>query len=1317
MLSSDTGEIVSERLWERPEVCRVGTLKGRLTATCGVEPRPPCRWESSAQAMALTEFDFDLFANPYDAFAAIDSARTRRIRVPGPWQLAPGVDDRPVYTNIRYPIEISHPPRMPVDNPAAVYSRTVPRRKDGGRRRAVLHVGAADSCAYVRIDRKWVAFWKDSRLPAEVDVPDGEGDDVLLQILVIKWSDGSYLEDQDAWSFSGLIRDVYLLFPPKSSSIFDLWWAVTDNMCLEVHVEIEREEEERAGRIEITVEETGEVPIVSEDNEEAGRVVGSCSINMRRKDQDREEIVAIISGVDSWKFWSAENPFLYTVRARLVLNDEVVQCESVYAARRDIEIVDGVLKVNRRRLVVAGVNRHETCPRRGGPSVSRVDAENDVVLLKKGNFNAVRTAHYPHSPAFLAACDRGGLYVVDEANIETHGMSPYPGYLADHASWRQAFHERFTRMILRDRSHPSIFAWSLGNEAGYGKWHKELAAESRRIDPSRLVHYEPATWDASSCTEATDLLCPMYARIRECETLLEKRPDLPLVLCEYCHAMGNSCGNLDKYWNAFLTEPRLQGGFIWDMCDQGVVVNHAGDDASSSFWGYGGDFGELPTDGTFCVNGLLLPDRSPKPTWYEAVAAQRPFGDLEMVGADVHIRKVRVEDLDFSWSVTINGVEIASESAAALTTRGKRSNEEQLLDFYEPYVLRIDMSQHRRTSGQQECWLSVTGHLPYDRPWAPKGFEVGTAELEISTYVPVAGDDERNASPRESSKKRLSVEVDPVTSLPMRALCSERQQDLLSSSSSSSGQSSEVAVFLDNLVLETEVGYGDLGTRGRLGYEGKRVTVAGRTCWGRSLSAHANSRLTIDLSRAAIQEACGREARRLTRLKVSAALNDDAEQIPLVFSIHCNGKIVFTNEAEPLSKRGEIREIDVDAEPMFGHAIQLVVESMWGTVHKAHAVWLDPAVYCETSCAGDSDDSHRYSRGPVRLCFERAPTDNDRGGYLTFWQAAGLHEPLFLESAVKQEDGWSMLTLRPRNVDVALLRLAAKLDDRFLRHNDWEGRLKSPKLKKFAHAYAAANRFAHAESSSESIVRIWRLEVVPCTTHSSGQAVSAAQADSVAASTDEGEDDEFLPFVDDAPLCTKCRVRTIVSDDGFEVQVANLMFLSSSPHVRWPRTLPRIGIVVKLAPGSIGRCRWLGRGPGETYPDRKLAGGHGLFSVTNLDLLHTPYLRPSTCGNRTDTRRVFLDSGLEIDSEKPFDFSLTKFSTTELSRAAHQHELLLDPGDDLRDVLYLHLDAEMMGVGGDDSWTACVHDEFLVKPPTTKDPFAFAFRFRASSYK
>lgn len=354
--------------------------------------------------------------------------------------------------------------------------------------------------------------------------------------------------------------------------------------------------------------------------------LGTQAIDERGNYTDRTHLNLRVT---SPLLWSAEQPTLYRAVVSLLNSEQkLIEAEAYDVGFRQVAVHQGQLKVNGKAVLIRGVNRHEHHPQTG-QAIDEESMLQDIILMKQHNFNAVRCSHYPNHPLWYRLCDRYGLYVVDEANIETHGMQPM-GRLADDPQWFSAFSERVTRMVQRDRNHPCIIIWSLGNESGHGATHDALYRWIKSNDPTRPVQYE----GGGANTAATDIVCPMYARVDEDQPFpavpkwsIKKwigLPDesRPLILCEYAHAMGNSFGGFARYWQAFREHPRLQGGFVWDWVDQSLIRN---DENNQPYWAYGGDFGDTPNDRQFCMNGLVFPDRSPHPSLYEAQCAQQFF--------------------------------------------------------------------------------------------------------------------------------------------------------------------------------------------------------------------------------------------------------------------------------------------------------------------------------------------------------------------------------------------------------------------------------------------------------------------------------------------------------------------------------------------------------------------------------------------------------------------------------------------------------------------------------------------------------------------
>ncbi|MCA9256634.1 MAG: DUF4981 domain-containing protein, partial [Phycisphaerales bacterium] len=466
----------------------------------------------------------------------------------------------PIYTNANYPWGPADPPHIPEDNnPVSSYRRTFTLPASWQTRHTLLRFEGVESAVYVWINGERVGFSKGSRTDAEFDITrflkPGEN---LLAVEVYRWSDGSYLEDQDFWRLSGIFRNVYLL------SVGDLHiWDVDARPCLDDALR------DATLNVDVMLRDFGaesqEGSISAELLDADGNSVVSMQVGAVEVRPDQLRVVNLRADIRSPKQWSAESPALYqlllTLRDR---NNSVIECVSTRIGFRRVEIRDGELLVNGRAVLFKGVNRHEHDPDHGH-TISRESMINDILLMKRNNINAVRTCHYPNDPMWYDLCDEYGVYLIDEANIESHGMGYGDRSLAKNPLWLAAHMDRTRRMVERDKNHPSVVIWSLGNEAGFGSNFEATSAWIRRRDPSRPVHYERAGDDP-----ATDIICPMYARPEYLDSYSSKPQQRPLILCEYSHAMGNSNGGLWDYWNLIYSRKHLQGGFIWDWVDQSL---------------------------------------------------------------------------------------------------------------------------------------------------------------------------------------------------------------------------------------------------------------------------------------------------------------------------------------------------------------------------------------------------------------------------------------------------------------------------------------------------------------------------------------------------------------------------------------------------------------------------------------------------------------------------------------------------------------------------------------------------------------------------
>ena len=506
------------------------------------------------------------------ATAVADWEKTARILVPGCWQLQ-GDYDPPLYSNVTYPIAKDAPrvTKEPADkgwtacvhrNPVGLYTTTFRRPWRWWFRRTILHFDGVSSAFRVRVNGRDAGYSEDSRLPAEFDLTPhlkifGEN---TLEVEVYKHCDGTYLEDQDFWRLSGIFRDVYLVSERKDAP-FDLV------------VETQLSDDLKSGKFIV--------------RDEKGNVL---------KVRDVSEV----------KLWSSEFPYVYMTPIEQKWGWWIfggTDYRAVTFGFRKVEIRDSVLYLNGKRVLFKGVNRHEMEPA-SGYAVTKAGMRRDIAALKAHNVNAVRTCHYPDDPAWYDLCDREGVMVVCEANIESHGYGYGKESLARREDYRQSFIERGTRMVQTLRNHPSIIYWSMGNECGDGENFTALKQAMKAIDPTRPIHYERA-----ENGDNTDIYAIMYASPASVEKYVANRPKKPCILCEYAHAMGNSTGGIQEYWDLAEKYPSFQGGFIWDFADQALWKT----DARGKWLAYGGDFGDLPNDGNFNCNGFFDALRNPHP--------------------------------------------------------------------------------------------------------------------------------------------------------------------------------------------------------------------------------------------------------------------------------------------------------------------------------------------------------------------------------------------------------------------------------------------------------------------------------------------------------------------------------------------------------------------------------------------------------------------------------------------------------------------------------------------------------------------------------
>lgn len=582
------------------------------------------------------------------------------IDVPSNWEIKGyGI---PIYVNSGYPFKMNPPFIEHDNNPVGSYKRDFRIPALWNNREVFVHFGAVSSAFYLWINEEYVGYSQGSKTPAEFNITQylKEGKNTI-SVEVYRWCDGSYLEDQDFWRLSGITRDVFLFSTNKvhvrDFTIQSDLTADFKNGIFGANVELQNfDTPDSSYTVKIAVLDNQQVLYTEE------KIIGVSETT------HEVQFLDTISGI---RTWSAESPELYTLLISLK-NDKgrVIEAISRKIGFRSVRIENKQLLVNGVAVYLKGVNLHEHHPETGHV-VGEETMLLDISTMKSNNINAVRTSHYPQPERWYELCDKFGLYLIDEANIESHGM----GYnkdvtLADQPEWAAAHLDRTIRAVERDKNHPSVIIWSLGNEAGDG--HNMLADYHwiKKRDPSRPVQYERAEKMTNTTQRHTDIWCPMYATIPYLERYAQDpQNDRPLIQCEYAHAMGNSVGNLQDYWDVIEKYPILQGGFIWDWVDQGYQTKN---ESGESFWAYGGDFGPkgTPSDGNFCINGLVFPDRSPHPAMAEVKKVYQ-YVDFEAVNLSEGILNVRnkygftnLKDFNLNWRIEEDGQVVSKGSVS-----------------------------------------------------------------------------------------------------------------------------------------------------------------------------------------------------------------------------------------------------------------------------------------------------------------------------------------------------------------------------------------------------------------------------------------------------------------------------------------------------------------------------------------------------------------------------------------------------------------------------------------------------------------------------
>ena len=715
--------------WENPHLLQRNREPARATLLPYADEASALNGERGTSPFFLLlsgEWSFCYGPSPHDAPEdfyrdSFDASQWDTIPVPSNWQMH-GYG-RPNYTNVTYPYPVD-PPRVPQDNPVGCYRREFIVPEDWTGHQVFLNFDGVNSAFYVWVNGQMVGYSQGAHLPSEFNITSylrpGKN---LLAVRVYQWSDGAYLEDQDFWRLNGIFRDVSLIATPNVY--------VRD---VSVHARLTNEYADGNLRVRAALKndgnEIGEGYRVSAHlvNADGETIVEQALTASARVDAGQEIWLDAEASIKNPSKWTAETPNLYTLLVILEKTSQVSETCEVLAVKvgfRTVEVRDQRLLVNGQWVKLKGVNRHDTHPD-FGHAVPYESMLRDITLMKQHNVNTVRTSHYPNDPRWLDLCDRYGLYVVDEADLETHGF----GYtdinrLSNDPEWEPAYLDRAERLVERDKNHPSIIFWSLGNESGYGVNHDAMSAWIRAHDDSRLIHYEGAQY----ARNVVDVVSQMYPRV---DHLIEQGQvtddPRPYFMCEYAHAMGNGPGNLKEYWEAIYAHPRLIGGCVWEWVDHSIRRRLPD---GREWFAYGGDFDDHPNDGNFCIDGLNFPDRIPHTGLIEYKKIIEP---VKVEAVDLAAGRLRVHNrydflslghLNIAWNVTRDGEVIEEGDLPQLETPPHGATAISL-----PFSL---------PKGQPGVTyhLNVFFTLARSTPWAARGFEVAWAQFELPTkHVP-----------------------------------------------------------------------------------------------------------------------------------------------------------------------------------------------------------------------------------------------------------------------------------------------------------------------------------------------------------------------------------------------------------------------------------------------------------------------------------------------------------------------------------------------------------------------------------------------------
>lgn len=1180
------------------------------------------RWRERIDQRPMTFFEPDY-----------DHTRGDIIPVPSNWEmLGYGV---PIYLNHPYEwTNDAQPPKIPRDyNPTGSYVTTFEVPADWDSRRVILHFGAVKSAFYVWINGHEVGYSQGSKLPAEFDITPYlvEGQNKLAA-QVYRWSDGSYLECQDFWRISGIQRDVFLYSLPKAH-IRDFFANPTlvnsyRDGRLELEVELVNSDSRRTPRLNLTVEllgTTGDALVFQEHRR----------IRLSGQETEKISFSTLLKNPDKW---SAETPVLYKLVITLKDNrNNILQVEAANIGFRTVEMRGGQLLVNGVPVILKGVNRHEHDPVTGHV-ISVQSMMDDITLMKQHNINAVRTSHYPNDPRWYELCDRYGLYVVNEANIESHGMGYGERSLAKDPAWELAHLERVQRMVERDKNHPSVIIWSLGNEAGDGVNFTACYNWLKERDPSRPVQYERALLGSN-----TDIYVPMYPSLQHLEEYVQQRQERPLIMCEYAHSMGNSTGNLRDYWELIEKYDQLQGGFIWDWVDQGLLITS---EQGEPYFGYGGDFGppETPDDGNFCINGLLLPDRTPQPALAEVKKVYQYIGfeTINPLAGRFHIINkydfLDLKQFNFHWMVRCEGETLLSGEINNLAVESRKSN-----------TIELDFSKLSMEPGRT-YFVHFSARTKAADGLLPAGFEVAADQLEIPNYSP--------------------VRLKPLPEMPPLKVTAENGQ---------------LIVTGDDFTIAFDESTGEIANW-MVGENPVLVDPVQPNFWraptDNDFGNGMDKRCAPWKAAGQYKQLTGISHKRIDPQKVRVAtryfLPSVNAHLSLDYTVNGHGELVVESSIKLLEVPAPDIDILVPSRDGFGTALDFdalpaMLQMNDPGFLSLNEFTLETLIY-PTAFSGKNTIWSNAEWGKGRLHFEFREQGklyvfiggNEHRAFdfpfqINRWYFISVTYSRFNKQLDLYVDGEAVQTIGLNHAEA--LQLAGE--------SYIGGYLRGERLFK-----GAMDEF-----------RLWNVK----------RTDAQIQDNSRAPLT--GAENGLLLYFD----FERKTDNTLAAVAGYNMTMTYSNLRALRPE------MPRFGVRFSL-PEEFNNLTWYGRGPHENYCDRNSAAFIDLYHSSVADR-YFPYLRPQENGYKTDLRWMALTdengNGLLIDGLPIFSGSALHNPIEDFDQGDkynYRHTIDIKP----RDEVFVTVDLMQMGVGGDNSWGALPHPQYLLPA----GDYTFKFRLK-----